>query len=93
MAEENKKPSVPLVITKNMPITIHASMIVLIVVGTWALSSRVASWESRFKGLERHTKSRWSYEMEEDAWREFERTGKTPDLEKIKGRYFFIFED
>lgn len=79
----------PRVISKNMPLTINAGLLVLLVVGVWSLAYRVYKWETKLDSLERNAKYRWTVQMEREAWREFKRSGEAPNVDAIKENYNF----
>jgi hypothetical protein len=79
----------PRVISKNMPLTINAGLLALLVVGVWSLAYRVQVWETKLDQLERNAKYRWTFQMEREAWREFKQSGEIPDVDAIKENYNF----
>lgn len=80
-------------ISKNMPITIHASLLVTLVILVWVISQKFSNWEAELDLLKRKANYRWSSQMEEDAWEEWVRTGEKPDIQKIRSRYSFYLND
>lgn len=83
----------PPVLSKNMPITIHASLLVALVVLVWIVAGLAGKYETRLNNLEKKSSYRWTFQMEEDAWIEFLRhPEKAPNLEKIRSRYKFFLE-
>lgn len=84
----------PPVISKNMPITIHASLLVSLVLLVWVISRKVSSWETELDLLKRKANYRWSSQMEQDAWDEyFFNKEQKPNLERIRARYSFYLND
>ena len=79
-------------LTKDTAIPISFALLIALIAGIWALAYRVHSWENRLKDIETGIQLGWSYHMEREAWKDFQRmnpTLKIPDVISIRRSYHF----
>ncbi len=71
-------------LTKDATVPISLGLLGALIVGVFALAMRIAKWEQM---LEEATTSRWTYQMEREAWQEYSinnPNAKVPNVSAIR---------
>lgn len=85
-------------ISKDTVLPVTISVLIAMFLGVWKLADAVNTFTARLGAveqqiaiMERRTEARWTWQMEEAAWRHYVETGEVPDLDKIRKKYGMPF--
>lgn len=73
-------------ISKEATVPIQLGLLITLIVGVFALSRAVSSWEQRLDDFERRFGGIWTFQMTKDTWNKAEKMNpgfKSPDVSQI----------